>query len=106
MQRKMLLPLVLLYFFSSELLGIAGVGAIALGGGDASSVMSTIGNTAGLGMLAKFAVSFPLVYHYAGGIRHVMWDKNPEMLQNEDVTQSSYILVGASTAVSVALALM
>ena len=25
---------------------------------------------------AKFAVAFPLVYHYLGGVRHVFWDKS------------------------------
>lgn len=24
---------------------------------------------------AKFLVAFPLVYHYLGGLRHVIWDK-------------------------------
>lgn len=56
--------------------------------------------------MAKFAVSFPLVYHYLGGIRHLMWDRMPEMLENAKVEQSSYVLVGASATISVALALI
>mmetsp|Transcript_10620 Transcript_10620/g.31660 ORF Transcript_10620/g.31660 Transcript_10620/m.31660 type:complete len:173 (+) Transcript_10620:92-610(+) len=54
---------------------------------------------------AKFAVAFPLVYHYAGAVRHTLWDRKPEtMLNNKDAEQSSYMLIGSSTAVSVALA--
>ena len=55
----------------------------------------------------KFAVAFPLTYHYIGAVRHTLWDRKPEsMLNNKDAEMSSYILVGSSTAVSTALALM
>ena len=41
---------------------------------------------------AKFAVAFPLVYHYAGAVRHTLWDRQPEtMLNNKDAEQSSYL---------------
>lgn len=68
--------------------------------------MSTIGSIAVLGHVAKFSVAFPLVYHYLGGVRHLMWDRMPEMLENAKVEQSSYILAGASATIAVGLALV
>ena len=68
--------------------------------------MSTIGDITALGHVAKFAVAFPLVYHYLGGIRHLVWDRTPDLIENEKVEQSSKILIGASSAVSIALALL
>jgi succinate dehydrogenase (ubiquinone) cytochrome b560 subunit len=68
--------------------------------------MSTIGDITAVGNVAKFAVAFPLVYHYLGGIRHLVWDRTPDLIENDKVEQSSYILIGASSAVSVALALL
>lgn len=80
---------------------------MALGGADVSSCMTSIGNVAALGTVAKFCVAFPFTYHYAGGIRHLMWDRNPEMLEKlADVESSSYIVAGSAAAVSVALALL
>ena len=75
-------------------------------GADVPALMSTIGDITVIGNLAKFSVAFPLVYHYMGGIRHLMWDRMPEMLENAKVEQSSYILIGAATAVSAALAII
>ena len=90
----------------SFLLGIAGISALSLGGADVGAVVSSIGSIAVIGQAAKFSVAFPLVYHYLAGVRHILWDRNPDMLETEKVTQSSYVLVGASSAVSVALALI
>ena len=83
--------------------GAAGIGILEIVGGNgaALTVMSDIGNS---GLLlssgAKFAVSFPLVYHYLGGLRHLVWDNAPEMLTNMDVEKTSYGLIGASLLVS------
>lgn len=59
-----------------------------------------------VGGVAKFTVAFPLVYHYLGGVRHLAWDKYPEMLTNVDVTKASYALVGGSVALSAVVALL
>ncbi len=84
--------------------GITGMGALALAGSDVPSLMTTIGSIPALGVVAKFAVGFPLIYHYLGGVRHTIWDKAPEnTLTNEEVERSSYILLGSSTAVAVIL---
>jgi succinate dehydrogenase (ubiquinone) cytochrome b560 subunit len=77
---------------------------LALGNVDVAALASTVGNTPIYGSLAKFTVAFPLVYHYLGAVRHVYWDKNPEVLQNDDVTFTSYGIFGASTILSLALA--
>ena len=82
--------------------GVTGIGTIALLGGDAPLLMSSIGNSV-VGPLAKMVVSFPLVYHYLGGVRHYLWDNDPEMLKNDAVTQSSYYLFGASGAITLIL---
>ena len=67
--------------------------------------MSTIGNIAVVGTVAKFSVSFPLVYHYMASVRHFVWDRLPEKtLYNEQVEQSSYALIGGSVALSALLA--
>lgn len=86
--------------------GCAGLGFVELVGGTGSalSLMQTVGSQGFLiAAAAKFSVSFPIVYHYFAAIRHFMWDAKPEMLENENVKRSSYILFGASTAISGAL---
>lgn len=76
-------------------------------GMDASALMNTIGNTPILGTVAKASVAFPLVYHYLGGIRHIMWDKFPDQhLNNESVEKSSYMLFGSSAVITLSLALI
>lgn len=45
------------------------------------------------------------VYHFLGGVRHTLWDRNPEkMLNNKDAERSSYLLIGSSAAAAVGLA--
>ena len=51
-------------------------------------------------------MAFPLVYHYVGGLRHVVWDRSPEMLTNESVEKTSYVVFGGSAVISLALACM
>ncbi|KAL7496899.1 hypothetical protein ACHAWT_005137 [Skeletonema menzelii] len=83
--------------------GAAGLGALEIigGNGAALSLMSDIGNSGlVLSSGAKFAVAFPIVYHYLGGLRHLVWDNAPEMLTNMDVEKTSYGLIGASVLVS------
>ncbi len=86
--------------------GVTGIGALALAGADVSSIMSNIGDMSVIGQTAKLSVAFPLVYHYLAGIRHIAWDRNPELLQTDKVTQSSHVLIGSSIAISVVLALL
>lgn len=83
--------------------GVTGIGALTLAGVDAPALMHTIGATP-FAPILKFGVAFPLVYHYLGGVRHIMWDKAPDSLTNDDVSKSSYLLFGSSGLLSVVLA--
>ena len=72
------------------------------GNGAALELMSSIGGSSGLliGGVAKFSVAFPFIYHYLGGLRHLVWDNSPDMLTNVDVEKASYVLVGSSVLLS------
>ena len=83
--------------------GVTGIGALSLMGVDAPGMMQTIGATP-FAPIFKFGVAFPLVYHYLGGVRHIVWDKAPDSLTNDEVSKSSYILFGTSGLLSVVLA--
>ena len=84
--------------------GLGGVAGGALCGLDVAGLAALAGASS-LAAPAKFTVAFPLVYHFFGGVRHTLWDRNPEkMLNNKDAEQSSYVLIGGSVAASVALA--
>ena len=86
-------------------LGCAGLGLLELVGGTGTSlhVMETIGSQGFLiSSGAKFGVSFTIIYHYLGAIRHLSWDNNPDMLTNEQVEKSSWYLLGGATALSTA----
>eukprot|EP00980_Cylindrotheca_fusiformis_P005729 scaffold1194_cov127-Cylindrotheca_fusiformis.AAC.6 len=83
--------------------GAAGLGSIEIvaGPGSALSLMQTIGSQGFfIAAPAKFAVSFPLVYHYAGACRHFAWDYFPDYLTNPDTEKSSYALMGGAATVS------
>ena len=83
--------------------GGAGLGLVEIigGNGAALELMSTIGSSGlMIGGIAKFSVAFPFIYHYLGGLRHLVWDNSPEMLTNVDVEKASYALVGSSVLLS------
>ena len=83
--------------------GAAGLGAAELvgGSGTALSIMQTIGSQGLIvSSTAKFAVAFPLVYHYGAAIRHLYWDNSPDILTNESVEKSSQQLAAGSLALS------
>jgi succinate dehydrogenase (ubiquinone) cytochrome b560 subunit len=54
--------------------------------------------------LAKFAVAWPLAYHFGGAVRHAIWDNKAVGFTNQKMLMSSYVLFGVSTAVSLAAA--
>jgi succinate dehydrogenase (ubiquinone) cytochrome b560 subunit len=88
--------------------GFASLGGIELvfGSGSALHLMQAVGSQGFVVATgAKFAVSFPLVFHYMGALRHFAWDAMPGRLSNHEVEQSSYYMFGAATAVSAALSL-
>ena len=44
----------------------------------------------------NYSVLFPTTYHTFGGIRHILWDKYPQLLTNNQVKKSSIALIGIS----------
>ena len=89
--------------------GCFGLGALDLVGGAGTSLdlMQAIGSQGFLvAAPAKFAVSFSIMYHYFGAVRHFIWDNYPEYLNNIDVPKTSMALFGGSTALSAILALL
>ena len=53
---------------------------------------------------AKFALSFPFVFHTLGGFRHLIWDTTMRGINNESANTTSLALFGVSAAASAALA--
>lgn len=53
--------------------GLYGISGASLVGCDAPQLMSALGSS-GVGPAVKLAVSFPLVYHYLGAVRHTVSD--------------------------------
>ena len=83
--------------------GLSGMGVLSLVGGDVGGLMSCVGNS-GVGPLVKFTVAFPLLYHYLGGVRHMVWDFFPDTVNNEQCATSSYALGGVAIVASTGLA--
>lgn len=83
--------------------GCAGLGFLELVGGTGTSywVMETIGSQGFLiASGAKFGVSFTIIYHFLGALRHFAWDYYPDLLTNEEVEKASLALMGGSTVLS------
>lgn len=86
--------------------GAAGLGVVELasGGGGSVALMQDIASMGPIvASTAKFSVAFPCVYHYLGGLRHILWDRYPDTLTNIGVDKASYALVGTSTLLSIGL---
>lgn len=79
------------------------------GSGTSLALMQDIGgysHNVMVPFLGKFAVAFPILYHYSGGIRHFYWDFYPEALTPKGIDQLSYGLIGGSLALTTVVALM
>ena len=94
-------------------MGALGLGTIelVLGSGSALALMQELGSPEGWGGSAaahgaRTAVAFPVAYHYLGGLRHLLWDRAPEMLTNFDVDRASYALAGGSVLATLGLVLL
>lgn len=94
--------------------GVTGAGAIALVGDLPSTIAAFKSAVPLLVYPVKAAVAFPLVYHYAGGLRHIAWDKHrignqadkTSLLENPTVDKSSRLILGISIVGTVALAIV
>ena len=90
-------------------LGCAGFGALDIVGGSGTSLhlMQWVASQPWpVVAFSKFAVSFPIVYHYQGALRHFLWDFFPEYLNNEQCEQSAYIIFGSTAVVCGAAMIM
>lgn len=85
-------------------IGCAGLGTteLLMGSGSALSIVQAIGGVDSIIVTsgAKFSVSFSLIYHYFGALRHFVWDDKPELLTNVDTEKSSYAILGAAGVLS------
>lgn len=94
--------------------GFAAAGYIALTGDLPGALASFKANYPLLVFPTKFLITFPLVYHYLGGVRHFVWDLHKignqadktSLLETPKVEQSSQILLGASVGLSFVMSLL
>ena len=84
-------------------IGASGVGLLSFVHPDIAGLMCDVGNSSA-GPLAKFVVAFPLLYHWLGGLRHTIWDKMSDTVNNKAVEQSSYAIFGLGIAGSLGAA--
>ncbi len=84
-------------------------------GGDLPATIAAFKDTLPFLVLpAKAAIAFPFVYHYAGGLRHIIWDKHSignqaektSLLDVPSVDRSSRIIIGTSIIGTLGLALI
>jgi len=85
--------------------GVGGVAGLTLVSSPdaAADLAQTLAGSA-IAPVAKFAVAFPLTYHFLGGARHAVWDLTAKGFTNHQMRLSSYALFGASGLASLALA--
>ena len=90
---------------SAMVFGIAG--ATILGGGDFVSDIVQMGVAANpmVVPVAKFAIAWPLTYHWLGNMRHMFWDLTAKGFNNITMLHTSYGIVAATTAISAGFAL-
>jgi succinate dehydrogenase (ubiquinone) cytochrome b560 subunit len=75
---------------------------VLAGSGGALHLMEAIGSSHPVvAYTFKFGAAFNILYHYAGGVRHNLWDLYPSLLTNVKAEQSAYLLIGVSTVASV-----
>lgn len=86
-------------------MGTSGIAFMALGDSSKPAELASSLASSSLAFPAKLAVGFPLTYHFLGACRHIVWDKTAKGFSNAQMLQSSYALVGASTVISLALAM-
>jgi succinate dehydrogenase (ubiquinone) cytochrome b560 subunit len=86
-----------------------GVSAVAIGMLQASHELtyyiSALNASPVGGPIAKFVVSFPLIYHTLAGVRHLVWDQG-KFITLDKVYLSGYAIIGASLLGSIGLALI
>lgn len=79
--------------------------------GDLPATVDAIRHTTLLLYPLKAGIAFPLVYHYLGGLRHIVWEKHTigkqadkkSYLENEVVDRTSKAIFAASIAATLGL---
>eukprot|EP00878_Enallax_costatus_P016397 GHUV01017199.1.p2 GENE.GHUV01017199.1~~GHUV01017199.1.p2 ORF type:complete len:115 (-),score=29.84 GHUV01017199.1:221-565(-) len=94
--------------------GFAAAGYVALTGDLPGALAAYKANYPLLALPTKLLITFPLVYHYLGGVRHFVWDLHKignqadktSLLETPRVEFSSQVLLGTSAVLSVILAIL
>jgi len=87
--------------------GTSAIGILTLAGADVPGLVSSFQVAAPvLVPVAKFAVAYPLVYHWGSALRHTYWDVTCQGLHIDTVRTTSYSLLIGSGAISAGLAVM
>jgi len=85
--------------------GCTGIAVASLVHPDLPGLVSAFA-ASGIAPLAKFSVSFPLLYHYLGAMRHAVWDSMPETVHNASAEQTSWALFGVASVGAVGISSM
>ena len=94
--------------------GFGGVALLSLKNGDVGALIASYKSAYPLLVFpAKFAIAFPLSYHYLAAVRHMYWDhykygnmidkNSPLELQNIQASSKAVILGGAVLAAGLAV---
>lgn len=94
--------------------GIGAAGAIALVGDLPAAVDAFTASYPSLVYPAKAVITWPLFYHYLGGVRHIIWDKHSmgkqaekkSYLENEAVNKSSKFIFATSIVGTLGLTIL
>lgn len=46
--------------------------------------------------IINYSITFPVFYHSLGGIRHLVWDKYPKLINNNISKKTSVLIYGTS----------
>ena len=76
---------------------------LAVSGVSMSELADFVTASSVLAPTVKFAVAFPLAYHWLGGVRHMYWD-TIRGFEIEEVNKSSYAIIAAAVALSLVAA--
>ncbi|KAJ1619380.1 transmembrane protein putative [Pavlovales sp. CCMP2436] len=84
--------------------GTSAIGVAALGGADVPALVAAFQTGApALVPVAKFAVAYPLSYHWLASVRHTYWDITVSGLGIKTVRTTSIALFAGAGVVSLAL---
>ncbi|GMH35867.1 hypothetical protein BSKO_03735 [Bryopsis sp. KO-2023] len=94
--------------------GVAGMGLCALNGVDVGALVDAFKTYSVIAIPTKFCVSYSLIFHYMGGLRHFWWDSakhgdqatKESPLEKDKVEYHSKILMGASTLAALGVTFM